>query len=160
MQKYVRLYFKKLLTMLLLAGLCFAISVLGSVILITVANFFQNVLIRSLILIGIPAIIILCIVYHYRRENDELKRAYQEYCDHDRITLIKELLFMIKCPDFLMELLAFTTIMVPLVLTLCIASDVPWWVEILAGGIILCIAEAVFLVIDLALWLMVYHWWK
>ncbi len=160
MQKYVKLYFKKLLIILLFAGLCFVISLLGSVILLTVANFFQNVFVRSLILIGIPAVVILGIVYHYRRENKDLARAYQEYCNHEKMTFKKELLYMIRFPDFLAEILAFATILLPMIIALCIATSEPLWAEMLAGVIVLCIAEAVFFVIDFALWMIVHHWWR
>lgn len=160
MQKYVKLYFKKLLIMLFYVGVCFVISLLGSAILLTVANFFQNVLVRSLILIGIPAVIILGIVYHYRRENNDLRRAYQEYCNHEKMTFKKELLYMIKFPDFLAEILAFTTIIIPMTLILCIATNAPWFAEVLAGMIVLCIMEVIFIAIDFALWMIVHHWWK
>ena len=160
MQKYVKLYFKKLLIMLFYAGVCFVISLLGSAILLTVANFFQNVLVRSLILIGIPAVIILGIVYHYRRENNDLRRAYREYCNHEIMTFKKELLYMIKFPDFLAEILAFTTIIIPMTLMLCIATNAPWFAEVLAGMIVLCIMEVIFIAIDFALWMIVHHWWK
>ena len=96
----IKLYFKKLLSMLLYAGIWILVFFIGYGAFATAANFFKFNIVRYSILIGIPAIIILAIVYNHRKEKTEIKRFYLKSVTDKKMILIKEIRYMLTFPDF------------------------------------------------------------
>ena len=130
MQNYVKLYFKKLLFMLLYVSLCLLIYFLGFSILVSIANIFENSMIRNCVLIGIPVGIIFTIVYCHRRDKSGIRRVYLEQLGHVKLSIKEELAYILHFPEFIAELLAFFTIILPVILAIGVASAAPWWARL------------------------------
>ena len=156
----VKLCFKKLLMMLLCVGICLAVSFIGFGVLGSLANFFVNPVVRSAIIFGIPALIVLIAVQAGRRANYKLRQEYLEYCHVEKWTLGREWRYMLRFPDFLAELIAFGAILVPFLLAICMASGAPWWADMIAAFFLLGVLSAVYCVVDFACWTVIHFLWK
>lgn len=156
----IKLYFKKLLLMLIYVIICFLIYYVGFSILATLANFFEAPIIRYGVMFGIPAIIILIIIYKHRIEKKEMRRSYLERTNKEKLILKNEFLYMFRFPDFLTEIFSFTTIILPAVIAIGIGNQAPWWADVFAGTIILCILVSMFFVLDFIFWMIVHIAWR
>ena len=155
-----KLYFKKVLSMLIHLAICFAVYFIGFSILSLIANFFNHPLIRFGVLFGIPLVIVLIRVYHKRIENNEMRRSYLAEANRERLILKEEWQYMIKFPHFLAEILAFVTIFSPIVIAVGVANPVNFFVGILAGAIVLATFGMIYFVLDFALWMIVHNTWR
>ncbi len=156
----VKLCIKKLLMMLLCVGICLAVSFIGFGVLGSLANFFTNTVIRSTIIFGIPALIVLIAVQAGRRANQKLRQEYLEYCHEKKWTIGHEFRYILSFPDFLAEMIAFTAILMPLLIALCMSSGAPWWVNIVAALLLLGALAAVYCTVDVACWMVIHFLWK
>ena len=50
--------------------------------------------------------------------------------------------------------------MLPVVIAIGIGSQAPWWADVFAGIIILCILVSVFSVLDFTFWIIVHTMWR
>lgn len=146
--------------MLLGVALCLLIYYVGFSALKTVSNFFKAQFVRYGVLFGIPAIIILVMVYRRRIENAEIKRSYLKICDTPKLIWKNEMAHMLRLADFRGELAAFATVLLPILIAVGMESQAPWWADIMAGIVVFCLSEGIFLVFDLILWLAVHHKWQ
>lgn len=121
----IKLYFKKLFFMLGYVILCLVIYYVGYTFLVTAANFFEAPLIRYGVLLGIPAIIILIMIYKHRIEKKEIRRSYFERTNKEKLILKNEILYMFRFSDFLTEIISFTTIVFPFVIAIGLGSPAP-----------------------------------
>ena len=67
---------------------------------------------------------------------------------------------MTRFSEFIAENIAFATVIFPFLLAIGVANSGPWWANILAGGIILCMGVGVFFVTDFLLWMLVHVSWR
>lgn len=156
----VKLYFKKLLSMFLSVALLILIYYIGFSALMTASNFFKALWIRYVVLFGIPALIILVMVYRRRAENAEIRRCYLTYSAPPKTGVKQEFLYILRLADFLMELAAFATILLPFLVGIGIENQAPWWANILAGIIMFCLFEGGYFLLDWMLWLLVHNKWQ
>lgn len=155
----IKLYFKKLLSMLLCIGLFFVIYYLGSGALMTLSNFFKNPIVRYSILFGIPVMIIIALIFKRRLENAQGKREYLKNRRERGEGLKNEWLYLLGLPDFRAEAAAFATALLPFLIAVGIGSDAPFWADLLAGAVLFCLLEGVLLALDFSLWLTVHIKW-
>ena len=155
-----KLYFRKVLSMLIHLAICFAVYFIGFSILSLIANFFKHPIIRFGVLFGIPLVIVLIRVYHKRIEDNEMRRAYLALANKEKLVLKEEWKYMIKFPHFLAEILAFVTIFSPIVIAVGLANPANFFASILAGVIVLATFGAIYFVLDFALWMIVHNTWR
>ena len=156
----VKLYFKKLLSMFLSVALLILIYYIGFSALMTASNFFKALWIRYAVLFGIPALIILVMIYKRRTEGMENRRCYLKNIDTQKTWMKKELWYIIHFADFRMELVAFATFLLPFVVGIGVENQAPWWANIIAGTIIFCLIEGGFFLLDWMIWLLVHNKWQ
>ena len=156
----VKLYFKKLLSMLFYIALDVLIYYISYSILATIANFFENSIIRYGVLMGIPVVIICVIVCKRRIKNIEIKQCYLESINNTKPTFKTEIRYIFKFPHFLTELFSFATIVSPIVIVLGIESNASFWKDIFAGSIVLSVIVGIFFVLDFISWVIVHTYWR
>ena len=71
-----------------------------------------------------------------------------------------ELRYMLRFPEFIAENIAFATVILPFLIAIGVANPGPWWANILAGVVILCIGVGAFFIIDFLLWMLVHVSWR
>ncbi len=154
--KYIfmlKLYFKKLLATALYFGLFVLIYFIGFVIFYSISNIFKNQIIHSMVLLGIPFIVIMAVVFNKRVKNLKLEKDYLDNIDNKEKTIVRELKYLKKIPDFWAEMMVFFTLCLPLLIFMSIKSKASLYADIIAGFIIFVI----FLVMFLVVYFM--HWW-
>ena len=72
----VKLYLKKLGSILLYTVLCFFVYFISFNILVSIANIFKTPIFRYGILVGVPVVIAFITVHRFRVEKSEIRRAY------------------------------------------------------------------------------------
>ena len=156
----LKLYFKKLLTILLYGVGVVAIFYIGYGILATLSNFFREVpVVRYLILLGIPLAIVFRIIWTYRVENAVLRREVLS-CDKEQGDSFGERCRLIfGFSHFRAEALAFATYAFLVVLPFAIASKAAWYADLLAGVIVFLLITASCCSVDLLLWILIYKKW-
>ena len=155
-----KLYFKKLLSILLYALICLAIYFIGFSILSLIANFFKNGIIRLIVLLGIPLTIVLIRIYNQRLENQEMRREYLANENKGRLNLKDEWRYMILFPHFLAEISAFSTLVFLVTFASLIGVDAPFGVRILSIVFSFVPIAVLYFIIDFVLWMLVHKTWK
>ena len=156
----LRLYVKKLLSLLACAGVLWLIFFLGSGALLTTANFFSNPVAQFAVLAGIPAGLTMLIIFLRRLQNMKLEGAYLAYCDGEMPTVKKELTYLWRFDHLRAELAAAETVVVVLVLALSASGTAPWYANLLVSIFCLVGVGAVFLLLDGGLWLLIHARWR
>jgi hypothetical protein len=151
---------KKLGSILLYTILCIFVYFISFNILVSIANVFKTPLFRYGILIGVPVGIAFVTVHRFRVEKGEIRRAYLSIAGTEKIGIKSEWRYMIRFPEFIAENIAFATVILPFLTAIGIANPGPWWANILAGVVILCIGVGAFFIIDFLLWMLVHVSWR
>lgn len=161
-----RLYLRKLF---LIIGFFFAIIVVFFpcfLVTSTIANFFENPVIHSMILMGVPTFIVLRYVYKSRVRNHSLRIDYLNYIRRlDAVKLkdkIKnEILYLKSFQQLQAEILAFATIMLPFVMEIGVTSDngAPFFAKVFAGIIMFSMFVGGYLILDVLFWMFVHKKW-
>lgn len=146
--------------MFLSVALLILIYYIGFSALMTASNFFKALWIRYVVLFGIPALIILVMVYRRRAENAEIRRCYLKYSDTKKMGIKQEFSYILRFADFRMESAAFATILLPFIVGIGIENQAPWWANILAGIIMFCLCEGGICLLDWMLWFLVHNKWQ
>lgn len=160
MEIMVKLYLKKLGAILLYTVLCFFVYFISFNILVSIANIFKTPIFRYGILVGVPVVIAFITVHRFRVEKSEIRRAYLSIVGTEKIGIKSELRYMTRFSEFIAENIAFATVIFPFLLAIGVANSGPWWANVLAGGIILCMGVGVFFVTDFLLWMLVHVSWR
>lgn len=156
----IKLYFKKLLWIIIFLLIYIAVYFIGFNLLYTIANFFEDRnLIGNIILFGIPFICSIVIIYYLRVSNNKLRTEYLSSLLSDNYSFLKDVIFILKSKSFISEILAFETVLVPLSLSIGISENTPI-LPLIMGTIILSVGGAIlFGIIDLLIWLPVHKTW-
>ena len=156
----LKLYVKKMLSMLGIAAVFGLIFFFGSGALLTTANFFANPVIRFAIVGGIPAFLCLLLIFYRRMMNMDTEGAYLAYCDGAMPTLKQEIIYLYRLPHLRAELAAAETLAFLMVLGLFASGEAPWYGELLASVLFLLIGGVVFVLLDGLLWLLIHALWR
>lgn len=164
----LKLYLKKLLTIVFYLILFFTICVIGYNVLFTISNFFKSKFVMYIFVIGIPAFIIFEIVYHYRCNNLANKRSYISNNKDKKMNLKNEFSYILNFPDFQAEILSFVTIIVGFFIFIAIqivkSTDAPWYAQLFAGlitGVLMFgIGLAICFVLDFLFWILIHIKWR
>ena len=154
-------YTKKMLSMILYIALYAFICSVGSLVFYTIANFFKDGLLKSLVLLGAPLAIVLGIVYSKRCSSSEERRAYVEFFqDKIPVSISEEIKYTLKSTSFIAEVLCFATLSIIAVMIMGISFKENIFVMFFASIIMCFLICAMCVIIDCVLWVMVYRKWK
>lgn len=156
----VKLYFKKLFSMIIGLILWVLIYFVGYNLLATLSNVFENPIIKYLVLFGLPLLAIIIIVYNRRLENNEIRRSYKQAVESSKPTLKETIKYMSNFSDFRAELLSFATIFFPFVLIIGFGAEIPWWASIITVIVVWGVTVAICGIIDFILWTVVHNKWR
>lgn len=154
-----KIYFKKLKRGIIYAIIMYVIYGIGADILVTLSNFFnEHPFLQTLIVVGIPAIILFCVATYYRTNDTDKFKAYNRSVPYDKLKLGKDILYTLRSPDLWGDVLvALTLIGVYLIPTIIIpmvraggARAIP--VALLSSILTLLIAVAFYTVADIISW--------
>ena len=156
----IKLYFKKLLWIIIFLLIYIAVYFISFNLLYTVANFFKDRnIIGKIILFGIPFICSMGIIYCLRVNNNKLRTEYLSSLLSDNYSFSKDVIFILKSKSFISEILAFETVSVPLSLSVGISEKIPI-LPLIIGTILLSVGGAIlFGIVDLVIWLSVLKVW-
>lgn len=158
----LKLYLKKLLTMVVYICVFLALYFVVYSALFTLSNFFEAPVLRYLVLFGIPLILIFGVVYHFRAKDGFNRSEYLKNTDRAKLHLKDEFHYLLKFPAFRTELLAFSTFLVPFLFAIGISNEneAPWWANVIAGFLLYLLFAGVYAVIDALLWTSVHRKWR
>ncbi len=106
-------------------------------------------MIRNICYLALPVFLIALYSYLRRQNNGEARRSYLDALDDSPFVLGKELLRVLNSRDFLTELAAFVTILIPLSLSRNILNTL----------LTVVIYTLFFLLIDAGIWLLLHRKW-
>lgn len=162
----IKLYFKKLFTLVFGLYMVSFVYRLGRFPLETLSNFFSIAIIRLAILLGVPMLIVLSFVWKRRVGDQNEKAEYMKYLrgvsgNDIRINIKKELEYIKNFVDFKAELYAAVTVTVPVVAVMCFSgnSNVPLFIICLASIIIAVVTLLVYTVSDFVFWMLIHKVW-
>lgn len=154
-----KLYLKKLKRGIIYALIMYVILFLGENLLVTLSNFFrEHPIVQSLVIVGIPAIILFCAATYYRSNDNDKFKSYNRSVPYDRLNLGKDIIYTLRSRDLWGDaLVAVTLIGVYLIPTVIIPTiraggvkAIP--VALLSGMLTLLIAVALYTVADVISW--------
>ena len=129
----------------------------------TAAGFFEGLLMRFIILMGIPLIITAIFIYRKRANNSERRREYLSYIESDtKLNLKKEFMFLIKDSHFIAEILSFATVAIPFEIVAFASIDksgAPFWLILFTEIELILIFVTTYFIIDFVHWLLVHRKW-
>ncbi len=155
----IKLYFKKLLSMVVYLLLCGIIYRVAFGLLFSIANIFKNPITDMLVLFGIPLAISIVIVYIRRTRNDKIRRAYLKELDDSKYCFDSELKYMLVFQDFRAEILSFSTLSIILFIFSALNTHSPWYAYLILFSVI-CLTDILAIIIDFGLWLLVHRAWR
>ena len=98
---------------------------------------------------------------YFKRVNDiNVKVKYKNKLEAKKLSFLKDTCYIFKTKEFLAELLAAETIIVPLFLIIGIREKTPLLSLILGTAALAIISAALFSLADVAIWLLVHKKWK
>ncbi len=156
----IKLYFKKLGSMILDIVIFMIVHGMVFNFLYTISNFFVAQNTKSIVWFGIPLIVFLVVIYSLRLRKNEIQYDYLKSNSEQKFSLKSEFEYMRTFVDFRMEILSFATIVLVLIIGVCISNQSAWWENFIAGTVVLCLAVAVYMILDFTLWLFVHIRWK
>ncbi len=155
-----KLYFKKLKRGIIYAIIMYVIYGIGADLLVTLSNFFkEHPFVQTLIIVGIPAIILFSAATYYRANDNDKFKAYNRSVPYDKLKLGRDIIYTLRSPDLWGDVLvALTLIGVYLFPTVIIpavrangAKAIP--IALLSSTLTLLIALAFYTAADIISWL-------
>ena len=161
-----KLYFKKLFLIIAFLFLILGLYYISWPILVSFSNFFEYPAIRYTILMGIPTFLMLMFVNRRRIENQSLRVDYIKYVRNLstadlKLNIKNELNYFKTFKPLHAEAIAFATLILPFVIGIgiTIENDAPFLINCLVGLIVFSLFICIYLVLDIALWLLVHRSW-
>ncbi|MBO5043318.1 MAG: hypothetical protein J6D87_10185 [Clostridia bacterium] len=153
-----KLYFTKLIRGIKYLLIFLAVYILGNNVLFTVANFFKEIpVLQILVLYGIPTVITFLMVSSKRYKDSDRGKAYKQALGDRRGNVKAELVYVLKSPDYPMEILAACTYFIVFILFTLLTGGMQNLVfRLLFDLVLFVIAIAVYAVCDLLSWLYVH----
>ena len=158
----VKLYFKKLVSILLYGASVFGVFYVGYSILAIISNFFTDYpIVRYAILFGVPLGIVLKIVCTYRVENAVLRREFLSFCEDQSISFQQKCRFIMCFSHFRAEMLAYATyaFLFSLVFGIANGASAPWYANLFAGTVFFLLIMLAVGLVDLLSWLLICRKW-
>ena len=149
----MKLYLSKLWRGILAVAIVALLQSMLMDVLITVVNVFipeSLALVRNILYLAIPVFWVALVTYLRRQNNSEMRRLYQAELGSAPFEWLTDLKKTAKSPDFLGELFAFLTLLLPIMILFCAVINVP---------VSLILYPLVFVVIDLSIWMLLHRTW-
>lgn len=161
-----KLYFKKLFLITIFTFSILSVFVLSYSVLATLSNFFKHPAIRYTILIGTPTFFILRLVNKGRIKKQNLKIDYMNYIRDLGTTDLKldiknEINYFKTFQSLHAEVLAFATLLLPFVVAIGFSTgnEASFIINFLVGILVFSLLVSIYLVADIALWILVHKNW-
>ena len=156
----VKLYFKKLLFVVLYALVCFLLVIINIMLLSNVFDTIENPLLRLIAMFAFPTSFIAIGAFFLRIRKKPLRVDYLQKANKEGMTFADEMKYMFRFPQFLAELLAYGTpaLLIPLVLIM--ATDDNFIVKIILIWIAFLLLMVPYFAIDLLVWILVHTVWR
>ena len=154
-----KLYLTKLVRGIKYLLIFLAVYILGNNLLFTVANFFKEIpILQILVLYGVPTAITFLMVSSKRYKDRERGREYKKALGEKRGNFKAELAYVLKSPDYPVEILAAATYFVVFMLFTLLTGGMQNLVSRLIMDLVLfAIGIVVYAVCDLLAWLYVHR---
>lgn len=105
-----KLYLQKLIHAVKYVLIFLVVYIFGANVLVTMANFFKDTpFLQSLVILGVPGVIVFIMATVKRGKDKEKCRAYKAALGDKRGKLTAELAYVLTSPDYIAELLAALT---------------------------------------------------
>lgn len=152
-----KLYLKKLLWCIIFLMIFVFIYFLSFNLLYTVSNFFKDKnILQQIILFGIPFICSLIFLCYLRINNKKFKT---EYLSTDEHSFLKDIYFILKSKNFICEILAFNTFLIPLFVFIGISENFPLIPFIVGTILLILLSNLPFVIVDLLIWFLICKKW-
>ena len=149
----MKVYLSKLWRGVLAIALVALLSSMLMDVLITAVNLFipeALTLVRSILYLAIPVFLVALVTYLRRQNNSEMRRLYQTELGSAPFEWLSDLKKTAKGPDFVGELLAFLTLLLPILILFGAVINVP---------VSLILYPVLFAAIDLGIWILLHRKW-
>lgn len=155
-----KLYFKKLLFVVLYALVCFLLVIINIMLLSNVFDTIENPLLRLIAMFAFPISFIAIGAFFLRIRKKSLRTDYLQKANKEGMTFADEMKYMFRFPQFLAELLAYGTpaLLIPLVLIM--ATDDNFIVKIILIWIAFLLLMVPYFAMDLLVWILVHTVWR
>lgn len=156
----MKLYFNKLGKAVVFTLIVLLFQALTSNIIFTLTGLaIKNESIKSLLIILIP-IIIMTIITHKRRINNYPKKLkYFDIMKDEKFSTRSDISDIFKSCEFKMEIIAFSTLMLPLFFSLLSGLEIKFVFKFILCLITICVFIFIYLIVDLSSWHMVHKVW-
>lgn len=159
----IKLYFKTLLNYVVFAISFFICFILGYFILYVfsiVLKFDRGNFVFKGILGVVAAIISLLFIYRIHVSDIEKRTKYRNDFINEKFSIKKDIVCIIKSKDFIVENLAFETVLIPVFFYSGISGKTPL-LPFVVGTILLVLMSAIiFSIIDVLKWLFIHKSWR
>ena len=154
-----KLYLTKLVRGIKYLLIFLAVYILGNNLLFTVANFFKEIpILQILVLYGVPTVITFLMVSSKRYKDRDHGREYKKALGEKRGKFKSELAYILRSPDYPMEILAAATYFIVFMLfTLLTGGMQNLGARLLIDLVLFVIGIVVYAVCDLLAWLYVHY---
>ncbi len=150
----LKLYFKKLASMLFYWLFCEIVYIVAFNLLYSVSDIFKNPIIDTFIFPDVLLMLSAIIVYIRRTRNDKMRRTYLKETESLTHTFKNEFKYMIGFFDFRAEIFSFVTIFLFPFIASVLTSRTRWY-----NALMMVVMIALFIIFDLGLWMLVHRAW-
>lgn len=162
----LKLYFKKLFLITIFTFSILSVFVVSYSVLVSISNFFQHPAIRYTILMGTPTFIVLRLVNKGRIKKQNLKIDYMNYIRDLgtadlKLDIKNEINYFKTFQPLHAEVLAAATLLLPFVVAIGFSTEneSSFFVNFLVGIFVFSLLVSIYLVADVALWILVHRNW-
>ena len=150
----IKLYLNKLISMICLILVFFAIYLVGFSLSTVLTNL---IVVCRIAFICIAAISSLIIAYNLRIKNATVKTKYITVHND---SFLKDIIYAFKSKDYIAEILAFETFVIPIFIYAAISEHTPFVPFVIGTIALIVISVFVFSLVDILLWFIVYKKWR
>jgi len=156
----VKLYFKKLLSVVVHALICTTVLLITMPFMSYVADMIENPFLRLIVIFALPITVVCAGVFFFRTRKQVLRQDYLEKANPECMTFADEWSYITKFPHFLAEVYAFGTFALGIPFALIIGTADSLVVKIILIWIAFLLLEGPFYIIDFTIWVLVHTVWR
>lgn len=150
----MKYYFKVLVRSFKYVAIFLGIYILGAPFIGTLANFFANVpFVPTLIMLGIPTIVVFLASVFFRKRNKDTAKAYRAQHDTISVSLKDDIIATVKTKNYLCEALVYITYLGILCI---IGGRIIFHSKVIQTLLMLLVSVIIFCLLDLISWLYVH----
>ena len=156
----VKLYFKKLLSIVVHALICATVLLITTTFMSYVADMIENPFLKLIVIFALPITIVCAGVFFFRTRKKALCQDYLEKANPECMTFADEWRYITTSPHFLAEVYAFGTFALGIPFALIIGTADSLVVKIILIWIAFLLLEGPFYIMDFTIWVLVHAAWR